>query len=99
MSDSFLLLGGIAGLMCAVVHAYLSWKAGTRPNLVDAIALLLSGVGFLTGLKVCWYAYQYRSEPPIQDISIQTFIGGFALSWVAAESVIKKLHDVIKTPG
>jgi disulfide bond formation protein DsbB len=96
MSDGFLLAGGGLGLVGAVIHGWLSWRKGDKPNLVDAIALILTGVGALTGLKVCYYAYHYSDVPPIKDISIQTFIGGFALSWVAAESAIKKFHDLIK---
>lgn len=96
MNDAFLLLGGVLGMLSAGVHAVLTWKRSGRPDLVNAIALMLSGIGFMTGLKVCWFAYQFRDHPPIQEISIQTFIGGFALSWVAAESVIRKLAEVIQ---
>jgi hypothetical protein len=67
-------------------------QAWQKPTLVDGISLITSGVGLLTGIKVCWFAYLYRETPPIRDISIQTFIGGVALGWVAIENALKKFR-------
>lgn len=93
MSDVFVLVGVALGLMCLVVYVFVAQKAGKKPALVDGISLMTSGVGLLTGIKVCWFAYVYSDVAPIKDISIQTFIGGVALGWVAIENSIKKFRE------
>lgn len=92
MGDIFVLIGGAAGLICLLAYVWIVSRRGAKANLADGIALITAGVGFLTGIKVCWFAYAYRDVSPIKEISIQTFIGGVALCWVAVESAIKKFR-------
>jgi len=89
MNDPFVLIGVILGI--ALLLAYIAnvrWTA----NLVDAISLILSGVGLLTGIKVCRISFSYREIDPIKDISTQAFIGGIAICWVAVQNGIKKFY-------
>jgi multisubunit Na+/H+ antiporter MnhB subunit len=90
MSDSFVLGGVVLGLFLLI--AYVA-KARRKANLVDAISLILSGVGLLTGLKVCWLSVADREINPFRDISTQVFIGGVAICWVAIQNGVKKFYD------
>ena len=89
MSDPFVLIGALLGVTCLVF--YLT-AVRTKANLVDAISLILSGIGFLMGIKVCWISFIYRDTAPIKDISTQVFIGGIAIDWVAIQNGIKKFY-------
>jgi hypothetical protein len=89
MDDSFVLVGVLCGI--GLLPFYLK-KAKSAANLVDAISLILSGAGFLTGIKVCYFAVLYRDTSPIKEISTQVFIGGFAIGWVAIQNGIKKFQ-------
>ena len=89
MSDPFVLIGVFLGF--AFLLYYLA-TVRTKANLVDAISLILSGIGFLTGIKVCWISFIYRDTAPIKDISTQIFIGGVAIGWVAIQNGIKKFY-------
>jgi hypothetical protein len=86
MSDPFTLVGVMLGVG-AVVLQLVVLKGS---SLVDAISLILSGIGLLTGIKVCYFAVIYRDVAPIQEISTQVFIGGFAIGWVAVQNGVKK---------
>jgi len=77
---------------CLIPYVFAARAQSRNPDLVDAISLILSGVGLLTGFKVCWFAYVYRDTPPLKDISIQTFIGGIAIAWVSIANGIKKFR-------
>jgi len=89
MSDPFVLIGAFLGIACLI--CYLA-TVRTKANLVDAISLILSGIGFLMGIKVCWISLIYRDTGPIKDISTQVFIGGIAIGWVAIQNGIKKFY-------
>ena len=88
MDDPFVLLGLFLGIGLVAAHFWV-FKVS---NLVDAISLILSGIGLLTGIKVCSFALFYRDVSPIKEISTQVFIGGFAIGWVAVQHGIKKFR-------
>ena len=76
-----------------LIYLMVNSRTSKKPNLTDAISLLTSNVGLLTGIKVCWFAYLYREVAPIKEISLQTFVGGIAIGWVSIATAIKKFHD------
>jgi uncharacterized membrane protein YphA (DoxX/SURF4 family) len=93
VSDPFVLLGACAGIVCLVAYVIITRSRSQDPNLVDGLSLILSGVGLLTGFKVCWFAYIYSDTAPLKEISIQIFIGGVAIAWVAIANGIKKFRS------
>jgi len=93
VKDNFVFLGLLVGVICLLAYVGISLRGKKKPNLVDGLALFMSSVGVLTGLKVCWIACSRSSEPTIQEIWIQIFVGGLALVWVSFESAAKKFID------
>lgn len=92
MNDPFILVGLFLGLLALIAYVIRGEGRLHDLNLADAISLLLSGIGLLTGITVCWFAYVYREVLPLKDISTQTFIGGVAIVWVATANAIKKFR-------
>ena len=92
MNDAFTLAGACLGVLSVVVYIFIARKRATEPDLADAISLILSGIGLLMGVKVCWFALVFRDTPPIKEISTQTFIGGIAVAWVAIANALKKFR-------
>jgi len=90
MSDSFILGGVILGV--ALLLAYVA-KVKKEADLVDGISLILSGIGLLTGIKVCWLANADRDVSPIKEISTQVFVGGVAICWVSIQNGLKKFRN------
>jgi hypothetical protein len=89
VSDPFVLVGVALGLALLVIYLLIK---GPNATVFDGLSLVSSGVGFLAGIKLCYFSYLFRNTPPIKDVSVQTLLGGIAVIWVTVVIAAKKFR-------
>jgi hypothetical protein len=93
VSNPFVLCGVGFGIILALAYFALRLKAGKKRDVEDVIGVFGYAVGVLSGLQVCWVSYIERATPPIDKISFQMFMGGFALILFAINKIVKKFQE------
>jgi hypothetical protein len=87
MDDIFVWAGIGLGLLTMAIYAFIFWPKIVAADVFAGSSIMGGCVGFASGVKVCFYSVLYAKVPPIKDISVASFLGGFALCLVGLYTV------------
>ena len=83
--------GASIGLVLALVYVGVAFCInGNKPEVARIIVTILSGVGFATGLSLCYIAFAYSEVElgKLSDHTISIIIGGVAICYVSTDAVV-----------
>src|SRR5215475_3571335 len=82
--STYLAVGIGAGIFFSLVYVFEANRRKIRPNLEDAVLIVISAVGLAVGGKVIYICLSNSHLGPFQgEDAVYICLGGFALVWVS----------------
>jgi hypothetical protein len=101
--STYLAVGIGTGIFFALIYVVEATRRKIRPNLEDAVLIVIGAVGLAVAGKVVYICISSSNLGPFQgEDAVYICLGGFALAWVSANQLRngifgpKREHDAKK---